>query len=96
MHIHAGEGDGDLAACLARSLGIQFMSAKLQLSALWPGPADRQRRQWKRGAGVAREREGELSDIGAILDTATAALEEIRDQVHTEDIRNVPRIGKQR
>lgn len=78
VHIHAGEGDGDLAVCLARGLGVQFMSAKLQLSALWPGLVDRPGR---RGEDGARAREGELSDIGAILDTATAALEEIRDQV---------------
>ena len=31
VHIRAGEGDGALPACLARGLGVEFMTTKLQV-----------------------------------------------------------------
>lgn len=32
VHIRAGEGDGALPACLARGLGVEFMTTKLQVN----------------------------------------------------------------
>lgn len=31
MHIRAGEGDGSLAACLARGLGVEFITTRLEV-----------------------------------------------------------------
>lgn len=47
------------------------------MSSLLPGLGERERH----GALASGVAVGELSDIGAVLDTATAALEEIRNQV---------------
>ncbi|CAM9353073.1 unnamed protein product, partial [Laminaria digitata] len=78
VHIRAGEGDGALPACLARGLGVEFMTTKLQLSALLPGLGSD--RGWNNGGEMAGGLGVELSDIRAVLETATAALEEIRSQ----------------
>lgn len=40
VHIRAGEGDGALPACLARGLGVEFMTTKLQVKCRGHSPAD--------------------------------------------------------
>ncbi|CAM9802110.1 unnamed protein product [Ectocarpus sp. 6 AP-2014] len=91
VHVQAGEGYGSLASCLARGLGVEFMAIKLQMSALLPGlAAGEQASSGARGgAGGSSSTDttnSELSDIRAVLETATAALEEIRNQA--DDPRN--------
>ncbi|CAN0145221.1 unnamed protein product, partial [Scytosiphon promiscuus] len=79
VHVRAGEGYGSLAACLARGLGVEFMAIKLQISALVPGLGGGER-DWRSGGRGGSTSASELSDIEAVLETATAALEEIRNQ----------------
>ncbi|CAM9721570.1 unnamed protein product, partial [Ectocarpus sp. 8 AP-2014] len=95
VHVQAGAGYGSLASCLARGLGVEFMAIKLQMSALLPGlVAGEQASSGARQGGRGRAGESsstdttnsELSDIRAVLETATAALEEIRNQA--DDPRN--------
>ncbi|CAM9227461.1 unnamed protein product, partial [Sphacelaria rigidula] len=62
VHIRAGEGDGTLVACLARGLGVQFVTVKLQLSSVLPGfgVAD-----GKGGSASGQRGQGEkLADLG--------------------------------
>ncbi|CAM9839274.1 unnamed protein product [Ectocarpus sp. 4 AP-2014] len=95
VHVQAGEGYGSLVSCLARGLGVDFMAIKLQMSALLPGLAAGEQassggrgggRGGRGGSSSTDTTSSELSDIRAVLETATAALEEIRNQA--DDPRN--------
>lgn len=52
----------------------------VQMSALLPGLGGD--RGWNSGGEMAGAAGGELPDVRAVLETATAALEEIRSQVY--------------